>query len=554
MRTAARVGIVGALVAAVMSAGSTVGATTDNNGHGRLSAIDHIVVIYEENHSFDNLFGSWPGVDGLNKKPANTPRNTQVDTTGTPLNCLLQKDVNLTSPPLPGTPCILPDGSTVQSAFPNAPFKIDDFIKPADTTCPTPAQAFNPANANGVLKGTGLPGGCTRDLVHKFYQEQYQIDGGKMDRYTVGSDAAGLTQGYYDTQQLPVYKYLHGPNAPKYAILDDFFQAAFGGSFLNHQWLIAAATPVYPGTPDPTLHSIIDADGFPANYPPLHPTTGLRDAVLTVACNPDGTPPAPARVCGNYAVNTMQPTSLPRGAFGAVLPTQHGTTIGDELTAANLPWAWYAGGWDNATGNSAGAGFTNGPGPACSDPNALPGSTWPVCPDALFQFHHQPFNYYANYEVGAPGRSHLKDEVDFTNAVAAGQLPAVSFVKPVGEENEHPGYASQPDGNDHLVDLLKAIESGPQAASTMVIVTYDEFGGQWDHVKPPTQKKVSDPFGPGTRIPAIVIAPNLSRAHVVDSTSHDTTSILATIEHRFGLEPLSSRDKAVNDVATVYTA
>ena len=95
MRTAARVGIVGALVAAVMSAGSTVGATTDNNGHGRLSAIDHIVVIYEENHSFDNLFGSWPGVDGLNKKPGNTPRNTQVDTTGTPLNCLLQKDVNL---------------------------------------------------------------------------------------------------------------------------------------------------------------------------------------------------------------------------------------------------------------------------------------------------------------------------------------------------------------------------------------------------------------------------------------------------------------------------
>ena len=161
-----------------------------------------------------------------------------------------------------------------------------------------------------------------------------------------------------------------------------------------------------------------------------------------------------------------------------------------------------------------GRGLHERPGPACSDPNALPGSTWPVCPDALFQFHHQPFNYYANYEVGAPGRSHLKDEVDFTNAVAAGQLPAVSFVKPVGEENEHPGYASQPDGNDHLVDLLKAIESGPQAASTMVIVTYDEFGGQWDHVKPPTQKKVSDPFGPGTRIPAIVIAPNLSRAHV----------------------------------------
>ena len=82
MRSAARVGIVGALVAAVVAAGSTAGATTDNHGPNPLSAIDHIVVIYEENHSFDNLFGSWPGVDGLNKKPGNTPRNTQVDTTG----------------------------------------------------------------------------------------------------------------------------------------------------------------------------------------------------------------------------------------------------------------------------------------------------------------------------------------------------------------------------------------------------------------------------------------------------------------------------------------
>ena len=99
MRSAARVGIVGALVAAVVSAGSTVGATSDNNGRGRLAAIDHLVVIYEENHSFDNRFGSWPGVDGLNKKPGNTPRNTQVDTTGTQLQCLLQFDVNLTSPP-----------------------------------------------------------------------------------------------------------------------------------------------------------------------------------------------------------------------------------------------------------------------------------------------------------------------------------------------------------------------------------------------------------------------------------------------------------------------
>ena len=58
-----------------------------------------------------------------------------------------------------------------------------------------------------------------------------------------GSDAVGLTQGTYDTRGLPIYKYLHRKNHPKYAIADNFFQAAFGGSFLNHQWLVAAATP-----------------------------------------------------------------------------------------------------------------------------------------------------------------------------------------------------------------------------------------------------------------------------------------------------------------------
>ena len=82
--------------------------------------------------------------------------------------------------------------------------------------------------------------------MHRFYQEQYQLNGGKQNRYMTGSDAIGLTMGTYDTRALPIYKYLHGRGHPEYAIADDFFQAAFGGSFLNHQWLIAAATPTSP--------------------------------------------------------------------------------------------------------------------------------------------------------------------------------------------------------------------------------------------------------------------------------------------------------------------
>jgi phospholipase C len=91
--------------------------------------------------------------------------------------------------------------------------------------------------------------------------------------------------------------------------------------------------------------------------------------------------------------------------------------------------------------------------------------------------------------------------------------------------------------------------SGPQAKDTLVVVTYDEFGGQWDHVSPP----VVDKWGPGTRIPALVLSAGMVKSGV-DHTQYDTTSIMATIEHRFGLQPVSSRDAAVNDLSSVFSA
>jgi phospholipase C len=362
--------------------------------------------------------------------------------------------------------------------------------------------------------------------------------------------------GTYNTKALPIYAYLHAATHPRYVIADNFFQAAFGGSFLNHQWLIAAASPTYPNAPA-NLHSIIDSNGMPVNYPLYKATGPVLRGPLTVVC------PAPVagRACGDFAVNTMQPSSPPSGSFGAKLPLQTAPTIGDRLTAKGVDWAWYAGGWSDASGAAGGPGYTNGAGPNCSNPNAIAGSTYPSCPDYDFQFHHQPFNYFANYAPGTPGRAHLQDEVAFTQLADASSktcgLKPVSFVKPLGEENEHPGYASESAGSTHLVSLLRAIEGGACAKDTMVIVAYDEFGGQWDHVPPPGQAGTTGPhdeFGPGTRIPALVIAPNLIRTFSVDRTQHDTTSILATIEHRFGVAPLGTRDAAVKDLSTVFTA
>jgi acid phosphatase len=556
--------VVGTLVTGLCLAtgGTAVAGEQHSSATGGLDRVKHIVVIYEENHSFDNLYGGWEGVNGLaNADPAHT---TQVNQEGEPFTCLLQNDVNLTAPdPLPATCTDTTTATPFVSHFANSPFRIDDYIKPSDTTCPAPGASA----PNGVRNGTGEPGGCTRDLVHRFYNEQYQLDGGRQDRYTTGSDAAGLTQGTYDTRALPIYRYLHEEGHPRYAIADNFFQAAFGGSFLNHQWLVAAAMPVFYNAPTSGAddqHSIVDANGMPTKTPLYTPTIdGVKDAQLTAKCEGIA---KPGLLCGDYAVNTIQPAYqpyAPNTPDANRLPPLTNPTIGDRLSGAGIDWAWYSGGWSNAAGNVGAPGWTNGNGPTCSDPDALATATFPNCPDKLFQFHHQPLNYFRSFAPGTEARAqHLRDEQEFldlaTSSAKACALKPVSFVKPAGAENEHPGYASVSTGSDHLVDLLKAIGDSRCAKHTMVVVTYDEFGGQWDHVPPPGQaggpEGPSDLHGPGTRVPALILAPGLKSEFVVDHTQHDTTSVLSTIEQRFGLQPLSSRDAAVPSLASVFGA
>jgi phospholipase C len=524
-------------------------AGNDGSREDQLGKVRHIVVIYQENHSFDNLYGGWEGVNGLAN--ADSAHTIQINQAGSPYTCLLQNDFSLTSPPWPSNCIDLTSGAAFTSHFANVPFQIDIYIPVTAQTCPKPS-----AGTNALPPGPdNLPGGCTRDLVHRFYQEQYQLNGGRQNRYVTGSDAVGLTMGYYDTKALPIYKYLHGPDHPHYAVLDNFFQAAFGGSFLNHQWLIAAATPTWPGAPA-QRHSIVDSNGMPNNYPLYHATGNMLDDRLTVTCPPS----VPGLACGDYAINTIQPSYQPFGA-GPQLPPQFGRTIGDELSTAGISWTWYSGGWSNASGDVGAPGWTNGSGPNCGDPDSIPNPAYPLCPHRQFQFHHNAFNYYAAYAPGTSGRAHLRDEQEFLGLVNSSssecKLNAVSFVKPIAPENEHPGYTSETRGSDHLVALLRAIDNSRCAQDTMVVVTYDEFGGQWDHVSPPGQSGtpgVHDQWGPGTRIPALIVAPFLRGNFVVDHTQYDTTSILATIERRFGVAALSPRDFTANDLSHVFDA
>jgi len=140
------------------------GSAKEDRAADRLSRIKHIVVVFEENHSFDNLYGSWEGVNGIAN--ASDATRTQVNQQGTPFTCLAQNDPSLsTDPKLTTRPLTVQctdttvAGHTFESHFVNAPFSLDTFIQPTSLTCP-----------NGVPGGE--PGGCTRDLVHRFYQEQ----------------------------------------------------------------------------------------------------------------------------------------------------------------------------------------------------------------------------------------------------------------------------------------------------------------------------------------------------------------------------------------------
>jgi phospholipase C len=186
-----------------------------------------------------------------------------------------------------------------------------------------------------------------------------------------------------------------------------------------------------------------------------------------------------------------------------------------------VSWAWYAGGWNDALAGN---------------------------PDKNFQFHHQPFVYFQRYADGTPEKAeHLKDENDFLTSLDDGSLPAVSFIKPIGEENEHPGYSTVSDGEQHAANLIERVKNSSAWKDSAIIVTYDEFGGFYDHVAPP----VVDRWGPGSRVPTLIISPYTSKGFV-DHTPYDTTSILKLIEWRYGLEPLTDRDAGATNMLAAF--
>ena len=634
-----------------------------------LNGIDHFIVIYQENWSFDALYGNFPGANGIaNASPASLNQLDRV--TGTPLSGLAASnglnrytgsglETVSNSVGTPGYLNIPPqpirynaNGST---AFVDTRFSSN----PADATSASLVNTLLPYEVSAYVSPTNQTG----DIVHRYWQEQFQIfgadvlgtDHGNNSGFMTWSDNPGLVMSHFDATSLP-----EGKLAQQYTMCDNFFHSAFGGSFLNHQFLIAAAAPVYNNMPgyDPVSGwagntaalaylgtnglvianaSGLDTSGNPAvgklirdgSITPVVGDTmiGLRingignqsttvsaaaapsdvvfwdntgnthfdkhyvvntsfsralatstttfatsatgdltstsfnvtnaSGTLLSANNVGMTATGPGIPAGTVvtAVNTtthtislsQMPTvtqtsvSLTFAGFPlSLIPLQDNSAtvlnIGDLLDNAGISWKWYSGGWSNALNSSP------------SDPLHF-GSAGPNTVDPLFQWHHQPFAFFAK---SAPfdyngtyldGRNpyataHLQDEAKFYTDVANNTLPAISFVKFLGPDNEHPGYASVLQGQLHVSNLVAQVQANPALwAHTAIIITYDEHGGRWDHVTPPAR----DIWGPGVRVPAIIISPFAKHGHV-EHTAYDTTAILASIEKRFGVPPLNNLD------------
>jgi phospholipase C len=334
--------------------------------------------------------------------------------------------------------------------------------------------------------------------------------------------------GHYDGTKLPMWAI-----AKKYVLADNFFMGAFGGSFFNHMYLACACAPLYPdadkSAAKPSI-SVVNPDGVTLTVAANGPKSAL-DGVPKFVADGNLTPDF-------HAVNTMQPAYQPSAnkpvpggdpamadpSKPTTLPPQTEQTFGDLLSAKGIDWAWYAGAWQAALDGKGGAPVPN------------------------FQFHHQPYNYFAAYAPGTKARAeHLRDGgmngVAFIAAIDAGTLPPVTFYKPQGNLNEHAGYTDVLSGDQHLADLVAHLEKSPQWAHMLVVITYDENGGWWDHVAPPK----GDRWGPGTRIPAFIISP-YAKHGFVDHAQYDTGSILRFVTERFGLPELAGlkqRDDAL---------
>jgi phospholipase C len=421
---------------------------------GSGSKIQHLIFIVQENHSFDNYFGTYPGANGLPLALA-----IPVDPNQTSLGYVQPFHLDVSQPIMivgDELPPGVADPDELQQSSSTAPFHLDN-------------------------ESIG------RDLSHAWVVAHEAYDNGKMDGF-VAAEKSRITMGYYDRTDIPYY----WDYGDQYVLDDNFFSSLMGPSFPNHLYIAS-------GTNGPLN-----------NLPPLCLQTPCKWIVNGHIVD---NPPA------NF---NWQGLSL------------DWSTLAQEMSNANVPWAWYDGEAKPTTPN-----------------------IWDVLP---------LFTYFQNHPDQLS--EHVRNTQSFITNIRNAQLPAVSWIIPgawvpptyptqcsaldvgygVGSASpsEHPPARSDC-GMDYVAYLVNQVMQSQYWQSSAIIITWDDYGGFYDHVPPPRV----DAFGEGFRVPTLVVSPWAKR-HFIDHTQYEFASLLTLAEVNFNLPKLGTRDVSANNMMNSF--
>jgi len=546
--------ISGCLAAAFATVTATALASDNQDGNSQgggtntATPIKHLVVIFQENISYDHYFGTYPNAMNLpGETPFKASRHTPPNN-----NLVTPLDVNHGFRPL-GGPSLLTNNPNANPMAPVAP----------NNSRSNGADAANPFRLSPSQAATA-------DQGHNDMPEQAAYNNGNMDGFpawvgTAGGTVAngplsppaavatkGLVMGYYDGNTVTaLWNY-----AQHYAMNDNSYGTQFGPSSPGAINLIAGqtngiahATNVQDST-GKLLHATHEAFGDASHI--------ASNISLIGDADPE------QDVCSNPTIDQV---------------TMTGRNIGDLLNARNITWGWFEGGFNlqtiNPNGSTGCARFT-----LPTQPN-FPFSSTDYIP------HHQPFQYYASTRnptharpssIAAIGHTnvpntqtpdpanHQYDSDDFFAALAAGNLPSVTFLKAPAFQDGHGGYSNPIDEQNFIVKAINALQQSKFWAETAIVIAYDDSDGWYDHQMPPIVNPSFNPAvdvlnapgvcnlglqqgrptrttplnggfgqpvwgrcGYGTRQPLLVISPFAKRNHV-DHTLTDQSSILRFIE------------------------
>ncbi len=386
-----------------------------------LHRIQHVVIIMQENRSFDHYFGTYPGAEGI-------PR----DATGVPTVCV-------------------PD--------------------PRMNQCVTPYHDANDRNAGGPHGAANaradIDGGKMDGFISQREAEQQRTCADPNDPNCGAAGTAVDVMGYHDEREIPNY----WTYARQFVLLDHLFQPDASWSLPSHLFLVSAWS-ARCGSGDPM--SCQNDDGVP----PLPP---------------DFRPPRPRQA--QNATPPPAPTPFPP-------PTYAWTDLTYLLHARGVSWAYYV---------------FEGTEPDCEDDAT---DCMPVPQRVRTPGIWNPLPWFVTVKQDGE-LSHIQPIERFYEAARNGTLPAVSWVAPTNVVSEHPP-ALVSVGQAYVTSLINAIMQGPNWNSTAIFLTWDDWGGFYDHVPPPQV----DGNGYGLRVPGLVISPYARHGYI----DHQTLSFDAYLK------------------------